>query len=166
MGGTFILIRSQRPDLPRIPLPDGGEFRVVQVTYTPKASESHEHNIGAAPKYQFTLWKMLPRAIQARVSYPHDGIGYTSSNRPALSIWWAYFVPKTGKPELGPTDYVVTTLDNGEELEYRDWPNPTDEGYRQIFITDPPTHSKRLRFRLSAEDQPVEFSIENPAYRE
>ena len=38
--------------------------------------------------------------------------------------------------------------------------------YRQIFITDPPTNSKRLRFRLSAEDQPVEFSIENPAFQE
>jgi hypothetical protein len=53
-------------------------------------------------------------------------------------------------------------LDNGEEQKY-DWPDPRDD-YRQIWVHDPPTNSKRLRFKLSAHDQPVEFSIENPAY--
>jgi hypothetical protein len=156
----------KRPaELPRIRLPDGGEFRVVQVRFTPNSSvDGHEHNLGAAPAYQFTLWRLLPKSLQSRIPYPRTGIGSPQgSDHPAISIWWAYINPKTGKPQFGPTDYFTTFLDNGEQLE-QDWPDLADD-YRQIFIRDPPTTSRHLRFRLSAEDQPVEFSIENPAYR-
>jgi hypothetical protein len=141
-----------------------GSFEFVQVTYTPRASEDYEHNIGAAPAYQFALWRRLPKFLQSRISYPNTGIGYQGSDHPFISIWWAYIDPKTGKPELGPSGYALMILDDGE-VRKAGWPHGTDEGFRQIFITDPPTTSKRLRFRLSAEEQSVEFSIENPAYR-
>jgi hypothetical protein len=151
-------------DLPRIRLTDGGEFRVFQIRYTPNPSESYEHSLGGAPRWQWTLWRSLPNSLQTRVPMPRAGIESDSSDHPALSIWWAYIDPKTGKREIGPTSSVTIILDNGGQLTTSDWPNPTGEGYRQILIVDPPTSSRRLRFRLSAEDQPVEFSIKNPAY--
>jgi hypothetical protein len=164
LGGALWYFLSRPAELPRIRLPDGGEFRVVQVKFTPNSSvDGHVHNLGAAPAYRFTLWRLLPKSLQSRIPYPSTGIGYQSSYHPAISIWWAYINPKTGKPQFGPSDYVMTILDNGEQLE-QVWPELTDD-YRQIFISDPPTTSRHLRFRLSAEDQPVEFSIENPAYK-
>jgi len=132
MGGASWYFLSRPADLPRIRLADGGEFRVVKVTYTKESSvERHEHNIGAAPEYQFALWRMLPKSAQSRVPYPHTGIGELSSTHPAISIWWAYVDPKTGKPELGPSDYVLMILDNGEERKCG-WPSPSED-YRQIW---------------------------------
>src|SRR4029434_4666252 len=163
--GAFWYFLSRPTGLPRIQLANGGEFRVIQMTYTPRSSiDTRAHNIGCAPAYQFKLWKLLPAVLQTNVPYPKTGISGSESSHPALSIWWAYIDPKTGKPEIGPTDDVVTILDSGEQLKPV-WPFPREEGYRQIFITDPPPKSKRLRFLVSAEEQPVVFSIENPAYR-
>jgi hypothetical protein len=165
LGGALWYFLSRPAELPRIRLPDGGEFRVVQVKFTPNSSvDGHEHNLGPAPAYRFTLWRLLPKSLQSRIPYPSTGIGGQSSYHPAISIWWAYIDPKTGKPALGPTDYVVMILDDGEQRKY-DWPEPAEGGYRQIWVDDPPTTSRHLRFRLSAEDQPVDFTIENPAYK-
>jgi hypothetical protein len=162
LGGACLLSFHRAAPLPRIQFSDGGEFRVVQVTYTPFASESSDHAIGSAPRMQFWLWNHLPKALQAKVPYPNSGISYGLSDHPALSIWWAYIDPTTHKPEVGSTDYVITTLDSGERLN-RIWSEPS-EGHRQIFLTDPPRHSKRLHFQLGVEDHPVEFSIDNPAF--
>jgi len=62
LGGAQWYFLNRPADLPRIRLPDGGEFRVVQVTYTPDSSVgTYEHNIGAAPKYRFQLWRTFLR---------------------------------------------------------------------------------------------------------
>jgi hypothetical protein len=165
LAGVLWCFPSRPAELPRIRLPDGGEFRVIQMTYTSRSSiDTRAHNIGCAPAYQFQLWKLLPTLLRSSVPYPNVGISGSESDHPALSVWWAYIDPNTGKPEIGPTDDVVTILDNGEHLKPV-WPFPRAEGYRQIFITDPPPTSQRLRFRLAAEEQPIEFSIENPAYK-
>jgi len=163
IAGGWLFVRSPQPYLPRIKLPDGGEFRVFKITYTRGPSvDSYEHHLNAAPRYQFLLWRFLPQFLQQKISFPDTGLGGESSYKPMISIWWAYIDPKTGRPMLGPTDYATTTLDDGSQLR-KDWPSPNDD-YRQITITDPPTHSKFLHLRLSAEDHPVEFAIENPAY--
>jgi hypothetical protein len=44
------------------------------------------------------------------------------------------------------------------------WPDPGDD-YRQIFVSDPPTNSKRLAFEFPIWGERVRFSIDNPAYR-
>ena len=155
-----------RPEFFRTPLKDGAEFRVVQVTYTRRGSESNEHNIGSAPRWQFWAWRKLPKFLQAKVPFPENGIGYQGSFGPALSVWWTYIDPKTKQPELGPTDYAIVTTDSGDRI-HANWPDPTDEGFRQIFITDPPKNSRRLKFRVMAwDDEWVDFSLENPAFEE
>lgn len=168
VGGLFLILawnflpRAAR--LPHIRLPNGGEFRVLKVTYPPGPSEPREHAIGAAPKAAFWIWHRLPKPLQDRIPYPDTGSANLGSSHPGISIWWAYIAPKTGLPQLGPTDYALTTLDSGEQLGPI-WPPPVEEGYRQIFLADPPHHSRKLHFRLSAEGQPVEFELANPAYR-
>ena len=157
-----LLLQLPRKQLPHVRLLDGGEFRVIKITYTSKQSEASEHAIGSSPKAAFWVWHHLPKPLQTRIPYPNEGMNISGSSRPALSIWWAYISPRTQQPELGEADYVITTLDSGRQLKPI-WPRPYDD-YRQIFVNDPPTDSKHLRFRLRAWDNPVEFVIENPAY--
>jgi hypothetical protein len=158
---VFVLPRSRR-DLPHFPLRDGFEFRVVQITYTSRASDSTDHNIGAATS-RLWLWSHLPTALRRRVSEPSRGIGYQASTHPVLSIWWASFQRATNQPLAGPAGDVLMTLDSGQQINLG-WPDPAND-YRQIFITDPPTDSKRLTFDVPVDEQSVHFSIDNPAYR-
>jgi hypothetical protein len=164
-GGLGWYYFNRAADLPRIQLANGGEVRVLQVRYTPKSSVgTYEHNLGGAPLWQWTLWRKLPNSLQEKMSMPRLGVGSISSHRPAISVWWAYIDPKNGKPELGPPGSVTIILDSGDQLP-SDWPNDTAEGYREIYIVDPPANSKRLRFQISSEYEPFEFSIENPAFK-
>jgi hypothetical protein len=54
------------------------------------------------------------------------------------------------------------TLDAGEQLHLD--AEAADPGVRQIFLIDPPRHSRRLRFHVPVNDGSVEFAISNPAY--
>ena len=164
IGITFLQLRKP-VTLPRIALVGGAEFRVFKVTYTPHASESWEHNLESAPQALFWLRNLLPASIRLKVPEPDRGIGWHGSNYPALSIWWARINPASHLPELGPSGEVVMTLDSGEQVIF-DGSEAVDPGYRQIFIQDPPTHSKRLTFLVPVEDESVSFTIENPAFRQ
>jgi hypothetical protein len=163
LGGLCVLSLHRRASLPRIRLADGGEFRVLKICY----GRENDHHLGGAPSSFFSAWNHLPKQLQRVIPYPNTGVTSLSpfpESPPALSIWWAYIDPRTHKPEIGSTDYVITTLDSGERLG-RIWPSPGDD-YRQIFLNDPPAHSKYLRFEFAAEEQAVEFSIANPAYKD
>jgi hypothetical protein len=151
----------RRPALPIVRFADGSEFRVLQVKYTASPSEPSEHALGRAVNWRFWIWERLPGILQNRIADPNAVSGF-GSNRPALSIWWAYIDPKTRRPLVGPTSFVSPKLDSGRRLNPVH-SAPADE-YRQIFLVDPPRHSKRLRFELTTEDHPVEFSIDNPAF--
>ena len=159
-SGCLLYFHRGAP-LPRIRFSDGGEFRVLQICY----GTENDHHLGGAPGSLFSLWEHLPKQLQSIVPYPDVGVSGLSPfpNKPAISIWWAYIDPLTHKPEFGPTSGVVTTLDSGERLE-RISSHQAGEGYRQIFLNDPPRYSKRLHFQFATEDHPVEFSIENPAF--
>jgi len=160
--GALILVRFGTRDLPRIPLRDGGEVRVIQVRYTPGPSDSIDHNIDA-PKFRWWMYRLLPSSIRQRVGEPTLGIGNQASDRPVLSVWWAHFDSTTHKPMLGEAGDVLMTTDSGEQTNLG-WPDPAED-YRQIFVTDPPTNSKRLIFEFPVWGEPVRFSISNPAYR-
>ena len=154
-----------RPGLPFIHLPGGGQFQVIQVRYTRKASHSDDHAIGRMPRLTRWFWERLPAPVQAKIGLPRPAIntGY-ASDRAALSVWWAYVDPRTGKPELGETSYALISTDSGRQLAPI-WPWPDDAGYRQIFLVDPPTGSRHLHFELTVEGAyPVTFTIGNPAY--
>jgi hypothetical protein len=153
----------QRPGLPRFRLSDGGEFRVLKITYLSKGSEYHEHNLNAPPAWRFALWRALPDALQGHIDYPDEGIGAQSSDHPAISIWWAWFDPKTSEPVLGPAGDVWMTLDSGERFNLN-WPDPAED-YRQILIVDPSRTSRTLTFDVPVVDDVVHFTIDNPAYR-
>src|SRR6266480_3330080 len=118
--GAFVcvtpLIVRKPALLPRIALIGGAEFRVFKVSYTPHASESWEHNLESAPQALFWLRNLLPASIRLKVPEPNRGIGWASSNHPALSIWWARIDPATHQPKLGPSGEVVMTLDSGEQV--------------------------------------------------
>src|SRR6266550_7504345 len=161
LGGACLLYFHRTVLLPRIRFSDGGEFRVLQICY----GTENDHHLGGAPGSLFWLWNHLPKQLQRIVPYPDVGVSGVAPfpNTRAISVWWAYIDPLTHKAEFGPTSGVVTTLDSGERLE-RIWSEPAEEGHRQIFLHDPPRYSKRLHFQLAAEDHPVEFSIENPAF--
>jgi hypothetical protein len=89
------------------------------------------------------------------------------SNRNALSIYWTWIDPKTGKHELGPSGDVILTMNSGEQVNLK-WPDPFDDykgaGYRQIFVDEPPRDSRFLRFHVPVEDEAVDFTIANPAF--
>jgi hypothetical protein len=157
----FVWLRPS-PVLPRSPLRDGGEFRVIQITYTSQPCDSWDHNIGA-PKVRWWLYQHLPTALRRKVPEPSLGIGGQSSIRPVLSIWWAHIDPITRKPVLGEAGDVLMTDDFGHQKNLG-WPDPAED-YRQIFIIDPPTSSKRLAFEFPIWGERVRFSLDNPAYR-
>jgi hypothetical protein len=54
------------------------------------------------------------------------------------------------------------TLDSGVQLHLD--AEAVDPGVRQIFLIDPPRHSRRLRFNVPVNDTSAEFAISNPAY--
>ena len=148
--------------LPKIPLRGGGEFRVYQIRYTPGPSDFSDHNLHCS-KLSWVLWRSLPSALQDRVPTPSEGISGMVSDHPVLTLWWTWIEPKTRKPMLGPSGDVLMTLDSGERLNLG-WADPSDD-YRQIFITDPPMNSKYFRFHVPVDDESVDFTIKNPAYR-
>lgn len=115
------------------------------------------------------MWNRLPAQVQRFIPPPHPGDSalYPSPNHRALSIYWAWIDPATQKAETGPSGDVLMTADSGEQTNLG-WPYPFDdragEGYRQIFVDEPPRNSSKLRFRVPVEDETVEFTIDNPAY--
>ena len=90
---------------------------------------------------------------------------------PAIGIWWAYFDPRTGRLELGPSGEALLTLDDGTRRQlaypspvgYRE-DEPADPGYLLISMYAPPTNSRRLRLHVPVEDEAVDFEIDNPAF--
>ncbi len=147
--------------LPRMHLADGGEFRVLKVVY----GKDEDHHLHGAPRVLFRLWEVLPRWMQNVVPYPPVGTTGESFDNPSLGIWFGWFDPVTGLPEIGPAGDVMMTLDSGEQRNLG-WPNPGDD-YRQILITDPPRDSQWVRFSVPINhlEQPAEFTIRNPAWR-
>lgn len=156
--GAAAIIAHRVAPLPRIKLADGGEFRVLQVRY------GTEHRLGGAPRAIHWVWDHLPLFLRTNIPPPPAGTSGVGSDKPALSIWWGWFDPATGKPLLGPSDNAVMSLDSGERINL-DWPEPADD-YRQIFIIDPPRHSRMLRFHVVTNDERVDFAIKNPAFEE
>lgn len=153
--------QESRAKLPRIPLRDGSECRVLRVTYTAGPSDSTDHNL-YVPRGRLWIYRHLPESLQRKVPGPGEGIGYTSSHHPALSIWWAHFEATTHKPAVGEAGDVLMTEDSGKQTNLG-WPDPAED-YRQIFVTDPPTNSKRLKFQFPIWGEEVSFTIDNPAY--
>jgi hypothetical protein len=159
------------PDLPRVALRGGGEFRVVQVIHTENEDDPHDHEFGGAPKALRRLWSRLPAFVRRAIPEPEEPYTESFPTTPAISIWWVHIHPMTGRPELGPSGDVVMTLDGGERIKL-DYPNPVggrdgetdDPGYRVIWIYNPSSDSKRLRFRVPVEEEFAEFEIANPAY--
>jgi hypothetical protein len=45
------------------------------------------------------------------------------------------------------------------------WPDPFDD-YRQILVFPPPTHSRFLKFHVVVNEERVDFTIANPAFRD
>lgn len=162
-GASFaVILRGKQ--LPRMKLSDGSEFRVVQICY---GTEPEDHHLGRGAKQLFWVWNHLPHRLRIVLPYPDYGESGESPSTPhtAVSIWCAWFKPGVSRqPILGPSGDVIMTLDSGEEKNLG-WPNPIDD-YRQIFIIDPPTNSKRLRFAVPVNwlEKPAAFEIENPAY--
>ena len=161
-AALVVLQARFRADLPRVALRDGGEVRVLQVSYTPGPSDDVDHNL-EAPRLRWRIYRHLPLSLRERMEAPSRGIGYLSSDRPILSVWWAHFDSVTRKPMLGEAGDVLMTVDSGERTNLG-WPDPADD-YRQIFVSDPPTNSKRLTFEFPVWGEWVRFSIDNPAYR-
>jgi hypothetical protein len=156
--GAAAIIAHRGASLPRIKLPDGGEFRVLQVGY------GTEHRLGGAPPAIHWVWDHLPLFLRAQIRQPPLGTSGVGSDKAALSIWWGWFDRATGKPLLGPSDNAVMSLDSGERINLG-WPEPVDD-YRQIFIIDPPRHSRVIRFHVVTNDERVDFAIKNPAFDE
>ena len=154
---AIAVVMTRAPRLPRVKLADGGEFRVLQINY------GTEHRLAAAPRPIQWMWEQLPSFVQARIPQPSLGADGLGSDKVALSIWRAWFDPATGKPEIGPSDNAVMTLDEGERINL-DWPDPSDS-CRQIFVIDPPNYSRRLRFHVVVNEERVDFTIANPAFR-
>jgi hypothetical protein len=162
IGGLWFYDFQNAPRLPRFPLAEGGEFRVVKICY----GGSDDHHLGGASGWRFRLWRQLPESLKRIVPYPDHGIDLESpfEGHVAVSIWWAVIDPHTHEPELGPSGDVIMTVDSGEDRNL-DWPDPIDPGYRQIFVSDPPRDSRKLHFLVPVEEETVEFTIANPAYR-
>lgn len=162
-GGVWWSLREEVADLPRIPLKGGGEFRVVKIAY----GTAEAHRFGGAPRAVLWVWDRLPNAMRDRLPVPSGGEVLVPINgRKALSIYWGWIDPATGTATLGPSGNVIMTTDPGEQRD-TDWPSPFEykrEGYRQIYVDEPPRDSRRLHFRVPVEDETVEFTIENPAF--
>ncbi|MHA3775421.1 hypothetical protein ACXR0O_28205 [Verrucomicrobiota bacterium sgz303538] len=159
LGAVWVLFLVTVPKLPRKQLADGGEFRVVHVTYG--AGKMERHFFVRAPEFTFWIWRHLPTPLQNRIPFPNEGFSASGTNDRVISIWWAWFDP-SGNPQAGPTDCPLMTLDSGKQVRLG-WPKPSHE-FRQTFVVDPPTDSKRLRFSLLVEEEQVEFDIINPAF--
>lgn len=162
LAALGIIRAYSRPYLLHLPLRDGAEFRVIQITYTAGPSDAIDHNINA-PKARWWLYRHLPSPIQQRLGEPGIGIGNQASARPVLSIWWACIDPSSHKPLIGEAGDVFMTVDSGQRTNLG-WPDPADD-YRQIFVIDPPTDSKQLSFDFPIWGEWVHFRIDNPAYR-
>jgi hypothetical protein len=147
--------------LPRKRVADGGEFRVVQITYG--AGKEERHYLDRAPEPLFWLWRSLPDFLRSRVPRPDEGLSTSNHVDRVISIWWTWF-DQAGDPYYGPTDYPLMTLDSGKQIPLR-WPSIAGE-FRQIIIDKPPTDSKRLRLSLLVNDEQVEFEIANPAFKQ
>lgn len=164
-AAVIIALIIVRPDFlakyPRIPLHDGSEVRVLQVRYVPGPSHSAvEHNLYVS-RARLWLYQRLPSSLRRKIPEPSRGIGYQGTSRPALSVWWAHF-DSNHQPGLGEAGDVLMTVDSGEQTNLG-WPDAAED-YRQIFITDPPTDSKRLTFEFPVWGERVRFTIRNPAY--
>ena len=138
---------------------------MVKICYGP----SEVHRLGGSPRVVLELWDRLPHSLQTRLPAPTygDTALVPRPNRNALSIYWTWIDPKTGKHELGPSGDVIMTMDSGEQVNLK-WPDPFDDykgaGYRQIFVDEPPRNSRFLHFHVPVEDEAVDFTIANPAF--
>jgi len=138
---------------------------VVKICYGP----AEVHRIGGSPRAVLRLWGCLPRSWQDRLPAPTYGDTGLSpgTNRNALSVYWTWIDPITGKYYIGPSGDVSMTMDSGEQVNLK-WPYPFDDingdGYRQIFVDEPSRDSRFLRFHVPVEHEAVDFSIANPAF--
>jgi hypothetical protein len=113
-------------------------------------------------------WSHLPTPLQRVIPYPGGNSAlFPYPNHTALSLYWGFIDPVTQKAEFGPSGDVLMTEDSGKQTNLG-WPDPftgpKGEGYRQIFVDEPPSGSRSLRFRVPVEEETVEFTIHNPAY--
>jgi hypothetical protein len=169
VGGVWLVLFMSPTKSPTIPLSEGGEFRVIQVIYSAQRSD---HVLGGAPKHIRRLWSHSPSLLQRVIPEPTPPYSTSFPPMPAISIWWTWIDPTTGRPELGPSGDALLTLDDGRQISLQ-YPDPVhtrddeerDPGYRVIWIHDPPADSKRLRLHVPVEGEAVDFEIENPGYR-
>ena len=165
VGGVWFAQWKRDADLPRISLEGGGEFRVFKICY----GSEEVHQLGGAPPQMHWLWNRLPRSMQRIIPPPPRGdtAVVPGDGHVALSIYWGWIFPGTGEPETGPSGDVIVTTDSGA-VTILPWPDPFDDekgrGYRQIIMHDLPHDSRKLHFRVPVNDEPVEFTIDNPAF--
>lgn len=164
LGAVWLVRVDHAAGLPRGRLADGGEFRVLQVTYG--AGDASMHHLGRAPAPLFWLWRALPNLVRGVVPSPNEGLTSEEREGRAISIWLGWFDSSTNKPLLGPADDPMLTLDSGERVNLG-WILPAqDSDLRQMFVCEPSQDSKRLHISLWLNEQWVEFALDNPAFTE
>ena len=164
LGGGWFIQWTKARSLPRIPLKGSGEFRVVRICYGGEGA----HHLGQSSRQYVWFWDRLPGWVQRQVPQPSvgDSALVPFPDHMALSIYWGWIDPATGKASTGPSGDVVMTIDAGVQKNLG-WPYPFNhngEGYRQIFVDEPPRDSRKLHFRVPVEEEAVEFTIDNPAF--
>jgi hypothetical protein len=159
VASIALLTNLRRPFLPRQRI-SNGEFRVLQVTYG--CGDANMHNYDRSPKASFWIWNHTPSLTHGLIPAPREGLSGSGHSECAISIWWGWFNDKTGLPELGSAEKGIVVTDSGDRIVI---PRilPADE-LRQMFVSNSPRYSRRLRFSLSVDGHPVEFTIANPAY--
>jgi hypothetical protein len=153
--GIAALVFRSTGQSQRIPLGDGSEIRVLQVTY--------------GTDHQYRKLSRLSRWVRQGLSYihvakgsPEADVSGLSTSTPSISIWWGWFEKGKDVPDVVPVDRTWMILDSGERIQLGWIFKPED--LRQILVEDPPLHSKTLRFQTVVNYQPVLFSVANPAY--
>ena len=89
VGTNWWFFAGRGAELPRKQLSDGGEFRVIQVTYG--AGEAEQHYLNRAWEPLFSMWRCLPRFLQSRVPFPDEGLSTSNHSDRVISIWWTWF---------------------------------------------------------------------------
>jgi hypothetical protein len=149
--GIAALVFRSTGQSQRIPLGDGSEIRVLQVTY--------------GTDHQYRKLSRLSRWVRQGLSYihvakgsPEADVSGLSTSTPSISIWWGWFEKGKDVPDVVPVDRTWMILDSGERIQLGWIFKPED--LRQILVEDPPLHSKTLPLRSVALSETVVAAVE------
>ena len=158
LAGLYITILLNSDELPAVVLRNGGEVRVL------KASFGTNHSLGRAPEIFYRTWYGLPKLMRGIFPPLPRGAFGQMTDEPSVSVWWAWFDPLTGKAKDAKASRATMILDSGERVQL-DWIHAENK-QRQILISDVPFDSSTLTFLFAVNDEPLSFSVDNPAFRQ